>query len=50
MNSKLKKCIVLIFVLIVILIIATIVYNYLKTKYDIEEVLEEKYLISAQDD
>lgn len=50
MNSKLKKCIVLIFVLLIILVIANIVYNYLKTKYDVEEVLEEKYLISIQDD
>ena len=50
MNSKLKKCAVLIFILIVILIIATCVYNYLKTRYDVEEVLEEMYLISMQND
>ena len=49
MNSKLKKAIVLICVLIVILIIATIVYNYLRTRYDVEEILEEKYLILVQD-
>ena len=50
MNSKLKKAIVLIFILVIILIIATIVYNYLKTRYEVEEVLEEKFLISIQDD
>ena len=50
MNSKLKKCIVLIFILVIILIVATIVYNYLKTRYEVEEVLEEKYLISIQEE
>jgi len=50
MNSKLKKLIVLIFILVIILIIGTIVYNYLKTRYEVEEVLEEKYLISKQDE
>ena len=50
MNSKLKKIIVLIFVLVIILIITTIVYNYLKTRYEVEEVLEEKYLILIQDE
>jgi len=50
MNSKLKKMVVLIFVLVIILIIASIIYNYLKTRYEVEEVLEEKYLISKQDE
>jgi len=48
MNTKLKKCVVLIVILIIILIIASTVYNYLKTRYEVEEVLEEKYLISIQ--
>lgn len=50
MNSKIKKAIILIIVLVIILIISTIIYNYLKTKYEIEEVLEEKYLVSIQDE
>lgn len=50
MNSKLKKALVLISILVIILIIAIIVYNYLKTRYEVEEVLEEKYLISIQDE
>ena len=50
MSSKFKKCIVLIVILSIILIIGNIVYNYLKTRYEVEEVLEEKYLISIKDD
>lgn len=50
MNSKIKKCVVLIFVLLIILVIATIVYNYLKTKYEVEEIFEEKYFTSIQDE
>lgn len=50
MNSKLKKSIILIIVLVIILIIVSIIYNYLKTRYEVEEVLEEKYLVSIQDE
>jgi len=50
MNTKLKKCMVLIFIFVIILIIASIVYNYLKTRYEVEEVLEQKYLISIQEE
>ena len=50
MNSKFKKAIVLIFILVIILIIATIVYNYLKTRYEVEDVIEEKYLLSIQNE
>lgn len=51
MNSKKKNIIITIFVLLIILIISTaIVYNYLKMRYEVEEVLEEKYLISIQDE
>jgi len=50
MNSKLKKAMILIFILAIILIIAAVIYNYLKMKYEVEEVLEEKYLILVQDE
>lgn len=50
MNSKIKKIIVLIFILIIAFIIGTIVYNHFKMKYEVEEVFEEKYLISIQDE
>ena len=50
MNSKLRKIVVLIVVLIIGVIIGSIIYNYLKTKYEVEEVLEEKYLIEVQEE
>ena len=50
MSSKLKKMAVLIVILSIILIIATIVYNYLKTRYEVEEVFEEKYVLLIQDE
>lgn len=49
MNSKLRKIVVLIVVLIIGVIIGSIIYNYLKTKYDVEEVVEEKYLILIEE-
>jgi len=50
MNSKIKKILILVVILSLILIISAIVYNHFKMKYEIEEVFEEKYLISIQDD
>lgn len=51
MNSKMKKIIISIFVLIIIvLIVGAIIYNNFKMKYEIEEILEEKYLVSIEDD
>ncbi len=50
MSSKFKKCIVLIVILSIILIIANIVYNYLRTRYEIEEVFEEKYVVLIQEE
>lgn len=50
MNSKIKKCIVLIFILIVILIAGVIIYKQLRMKYEVEEVLEEKYLTLIKDE
>ena len=49
MNSKLRKIVVLIVVLIIGVIIGSVIYNYLKTKYDVEEVVEEKYLILIEE-
>ena len=50
MSSKNKKAIVLIFVLIIIFIVGISVYNHLKKKYDVEEVVEEKYLLLLSND
>ncbi len=51
MSIKKRNIIILILVILIVLIVSTvIVYNYLKTRYEVEEVLEEKYLVSIQDD
>jgi len=50
MNSKIKKIIILIFILIIILIVGVIIYNQLRMKYEVEEVLEEKYLTFIEDE
>ena len=50
MNSKLKKIIILIIVLAIVFIIGSSIYNNYKKQYEVEEVVEEKYLISIVDD
>lgn len=50
MNSKLKKIIIFIIVLSIVFIIGSCIYNNYKKQYEVEEVVEEKYLISIVDD
>ena len=50
MSNSLKKSIVLIIILIILLIVGFIIYNHLIKKYDIEEVVEEKYLLLLSND
>ena len=48
MNNK--KVIILIFILLIMLIVGITVYNHLIKKYDVEEVVEEKYLLLLSND
>ena len=50
MNSKFKKIIILIIVLAIVFIIGSSIYDNYKKQYEVEEVVEEKYLISIVDD
>lgn len=50
MNNKLKKIIIISIILVVILIIGICIYNNHKKQYEVEEVIEEKYLISVIDE
>lgn len=50
MNSKLKKIIIIFIILTVVLIIGSCIYNNYKKKYEVEEVIEEKYFISVIDE
>lgn len=51
MNSRKRNIIILILILLIIFITSiVIVYNFLKMEYEVEDVLEEKYLILVQDD
>lgn len=50
MNSKNKKVIILIFMLLVTLIVGLALYNYLIKKYEVEEIVEEKYLLLSSND
>ena len=50
MDSKLKKIIILIIVIGIIFILGSYIYNNYKKQYEVEEVIEEKYLISIVDD
>ena len=50
MSSKLKKIIGIIILITIILIVVFCIYNNYRKQYEIESVVEEKYLISIVDD
>jgi len=51
MKSKGRNIIISVCIILIVLIVITaIIYNYLKTRYEVEEVSEEKYLITKTEE
>lgn len=47
MNSKLKKVVIIFIVLALVFIIGSCIYNNYKKQYEVEEVIEEKYILTV---